>query len=428
MRKVLVFSLLLVAGLIGSQVLPALMGSSFGTASFILKLLTMLFLSFIMIHVGYEFEIDKSNLRQYVWDYAIAATAAAFPWIFVMLYFIYGISPPDQWSSGDLWRESALAGRFASPTSAGILFSMLAAAGLGLTWVFNKARILAIFDDLDTILLMIPLKIMMIGVRWQLMVIVVVMFGLLYLAWKYLKRWQIPNTWPWVLTYAAIITAACEAVYLGSKWLEPVVPVHLEVLLPAFVLGCIMAHKPGMDKPDDEALEGHQEGPDSPEEQRVSTIISACFMVLVGLSMPSLTDVNASKAAPATVMPADITAAPIAAIAEQPADSWQVIAFHVMVVTIISNLGKMFPLFCYRREAHWRERLALSIGMFPRGEVGAGVLVISLSYGIGGTILSVAMLSLALNLVLTGLFILAVKYLIATTPARAGSINGVRQV
>ncbi len=50
--------------------------------------------------------------------------------------------------------------------------------------------------------------------------------------------------------------------------------------------------------------------------------------------------------------------------------------------------------------------------MFPRGKVGAGVLVISLSYGIGGSMITVAMLSLALNLLLTGAFIVVVKRLI----------------
>jgi Kef-type K+ transport system membrane component KefB len=89
---------------------------------------------------------------------------------------------------------------------------------------------------------------------------------------------------------------------------------------------------------------------------------------------------------------------------------------HVLLITILSNLGKMFPAFCYRREAHWRHRLAVAIGMWPRGEVGAGVLVLSLSYGIGGPIVTVAMLSLALNLALTGVFIIVVKKLIAGTP------------
>jgi hypothetical protein len=34
-----------------------------------------------MIHVGYEFEIDRSRLRSYAVDYGVAATAAAVPWI-----------------------------------------------------------------------------------------------------------------------------------------------------------------------------------------------------------------------------------------------------------------------------------------------------------------------------------------------------------
>ena len=50
--------------------------------------------------------------------------------------------------------------------------------------------------------------------------------------------------------------------------------------------------------------------------------------------------------------------------------------------------------------------------MWPRGEVGAGVLVISIGYGIGGPIVTVAMLSLAFNLFLTGVFILIVRKLL----------------
>ena len=78
------------------------------------------------------------------------------------------------------------------------------------------------------------------------------------------------------------------------------------------------------------------------------------------------------------------------------------IVFHVIMISIVSNIGKMFPLFCYRNEATVKERLALSIGMWPRGEVGAGVLMISIGYGFGGPIVTISMLSLALNLVLTG--------------------------
>jgi Kef-type K+ transport system membrane component KefB len=103
---------------------------------------------------------------------------------------------------------------------------------------------------------------------------------------------------------------------------------------------------------------------------------------------------------------------------------WGLIALHVLIVTLLSNLGKMFPAFCYRREADWRERLAVAVAMFPRGEVGAGVLVISLSYGIGGPMITVAMLSLALNLLLTGVFIIVVQRLLRAAEEAKQSATG----
>ncbi|MFO1462961.1 MAG: sodium:proton antiporter [bacterium] len=392
MKKVLIFSILLLLGLAGSQVLPGfLTPAQLPTYQAGVKLLTMFCLGFIMIHVGYEFEIDKARVGQYGKDYLIAATAAGFPWIFCALYFVLVMNPSSLWGDWTTWKESLLSSRFAAPTSAGILFSMLAAAGLSATWVYRKARILAIFDDLDTVLLMIPLKMMMVGLRWQLAVIVVIMAVLLYLAWRFLHRWRLPVAWPFVALYAALVTGACEALYLISLRIDDVVPIHIEVLLPAFVLGCILARPPGAQPHADDAREGHQEGPETPGEQRVSTLISALFMVLVGLSMPAVAELVGSGTWP----------------------GWGNVMLHVLVVTLLANLGKMFPLFCYRQEVDWRQRLALCIGMWPRGEVGAGVLVVSLSYGIGGAPIAVAMLSLALNLVLTGIFIVFVKRLLA---------------
>jgi Kef-type K+ transport system membrane component KefB len=350
-----------------------------GAGAAAIKLGTMFCLAFIMIHVGYEFEIDKTRPGQYAWDYLVAGTAAAFPWVFCAAYFVYVLGTAS-------WEDALLLARFASPTSAGVLFSMLAAAGLAATWVFRKARVLAIFDDLDTILLMIPLKMMMVGMKWQLAVIVLAIVALLWLAWRYLHAVRLPVSWPWVMLYAGILTGICEAIYLSSKLVDEMVPVHLEVLLPAFVLGCMLARPAEHDPHVDDAREGHQEGPESPSEQRVATIVSAFFMVLVGLSMPAI---------------------------PREGITWEVLLLHVLLVTVLSNAGKMFPTFCYRREATLRERLALSIGMFPRGEVGAGVLVVSLSYDLGGVALTVAVFSLALNLVLTGVFIAAVKRLVA---------------
>jgi Kef-type K+ transport system membrane component KefB len=423
MKQVLLFSLLLISGLIMSQFMPLWFDEYYGWIKHIIRIITMIGLSFIMIRVGYEFDIDKSNLKQYGWDYVVAMTAAAFPWIFVTLYFIYVMLPPELWQIWDAWKESLLAARFAAPTSAGVLFSMLAAAGLGATWVFHKARILAIFDDLDTVLLMIPLKAMMVGLVWQLGAIFAVIIVLLWAAWVWLHRWRIPLTWGWILLYAFIITLGSEFIYFFSKNIDDTMGIHIEVLLPAFVLGCLMA------RPTDQSEQVdvmHQ-----PQQKRAALLISALFMVFVGLSMPSLLSPNTLD-----VMETPYTDNNIpqyaqlqedsgvledggSLLAQQPFPGWDWIAFHVLMLTIISNLGKMFPAFCYRREAHWKERLALAIGMWPRGEVGAGVLVVSLSYGIGGPILTVAMLSLALNLLLTGVFIMMVKKLLSDPATKA---------
>lgn len=182
MKKVAVYSLLLIVGLVGSQVLPSLAGESAPALGEVVSLLTLVGLAFIMIHVGYEFELDKSNLRSYGWDYVVAMTAAAFPWIFVALYFMFVMLPREVWTSPQAWSEVLLAARFAAPTSAGVLFSMLAAAGLSATWLFQKARVLAIFDDLDTVLLMIPLTMLIVGFAPQMVLIVVVMAAQLWLA------------------------------------------------------------------------------------------------------------------------------------------------------------------------------------------------------------------------------------------------------
>jgi len=433
MRKVVIFSGLLILGLVVSQTLPALVGEGYGFVAHVVKFLTMVGLGYIMIHVGYEFEIDRSNLRQYGWDYVVAATAASFPWLFCAVYFIYVMSPYEVWGIWDTWKDALLASRFAAPTSAGVLFSMLAAAGLAGTWMYRKARILAVFDDLDTVLLMIPLKMMIVGFRWQLGLVVLIMVVQLWFAWKYLHLLRIPMTWRWVLVYAFVIAGVCEAIYFISRLMDEVVPIHIEVLLPAFVLGCMSAKQSWDGGDNASSVGGHEEDIlETPSEKRVSTLVSGLFMVLVGLSLPPLTGLAGSDEQVAQADEAAVRAylieendnetdsdleqppeeVPEEAVVPEGGLAWRIIIVHVLLITIISNLGKMFPVFCYRKEVDVRERLAVAIAMFPRGEVGAGVLVISLSYGIGGPMIIVAMFSLALNLLCTGLFIVVVKELI----------------
>src|SRR6266481_2323122 len=54
------------------------------------------------------------------------------------------------------------------------------------------------------------------------------------------------------------------------------------------------------------------------------------------------------------------------------------VILHVILITLLSNIGKCVPLAAYTTAATARERLALCVGMFPRGEVGIGVLLVSL--------------------------------------------------
>ncbi|MDW8223847.1 MAG: hypothetical protein RMJ82_12950 [Gemmatales bacterium] len=434
MKQVLWYSVLLVVGLLGSQGLPTWTGSLYYVLNDGIRVLSMVCLSFIMIRVGYEFDLDKTNLRQYAWDYVVAFTAASFPWLFVAVYFVYVMLPADLWHYWGAWKETLLAARFAAPTSAGVLFAMLLASGLGATWLFRKARILAIFDDLDTVLLMIPLKMLIVGWAWQLGLAIFVMAAFVIIAYVFLHRIPLPISWPWVLTYACLITAFSEVIYQYSKLVDPTVPMHIEVLLPAFVLGCIIAY-PESEKHHSEVTGGHHPEIETPQEKLVAMAISGFFMVLVGLSMPVIIvappadlEKHGSSVVAETLQPAGAPAAlaEVARIGQetsvgrvtssQPPLGWSAIVMHVIAVTVLANLGKMFPALCYRREAHWRERLAVAIGMWPRGEVGAGVLVISMSYGIGGPIVTVALLSLALNLLLTGFYIYLVKRLTRDLP------------
>lgn len=382
MKKVISFSLMLMIGLVLSQMLPAQLGEYEGLFREGIGILLGVCLAFIMINVGREFEIDKQNVRGYAKDYFVAMFAAAVPWLLIALYYIFVLLPSDMWGEGEVWKETLLLSRFAAPTSAGILFAMLAALNLQKSWIYQKIQVLAIFDDLDTILLMIPLQVAMIGLKWQMGAVLFVVCLLLWLGWKYMSRLNLPQGWKSILSYAVLTYGLTLVVYvLTEHFFGAEGSIHIEVLLPAFVFGMIIKNR-------------HVGGK---QEERVSTAISLLFMLLVGMSMPLIDSGNAANEASSI----------IGAIPMMP---WGELTIHVVLVSLISNIGKLVPMFFYRDHS-LTERLALSVGMFTRGEVGAGVIFIALGYNIGGPILLISVLTLVLNLILTIGFVYIVKYL-----------------
>ena len=386
MKKVLSFSVLLIIGLLLSQMLPGVMSAeAYGSLSEAVTVLLGTCLAFIMINVGREFEVDKSNVKSYAKDYVVAMLAAAAPWILIAVYYIFFLLPSEFWTSGDAWKETLLLSRFAAPTSAGILFSMLAALGLQQRWIYRKIQVLAIFDDLDTILLMIPLQIAMIGMRWQMGVILFLVVGLLWFGWRKMSTYNLPQQWWMIFVYAILVFGITHIIYIVTKHnLGAENALHIEVLLPAFVLGMVIRRN-------------HHE---SKGDERATTAISLLFMLLVGMSMPNIS--ASAQTAGGSIM------------AAQPMLPWGTIALHVLVVSVLSNVGKLVPMLFYRNHS-LKERLALSIGMFTRGEVGAGVIFIALGYNIGGSALLISVLTLVVNLVLTGGFVLIVKRLAINT-------------
>lgn len=376
---------MLIVGLVLSQTLPGVMGDSYAGLSDAVYILLGCCLAFIMINVGREFELDKSNVGSYVKDYCVAMLAAAAPWLLIAVYYIFFLLPPEFWGSGAAWKETLLLSRFAAPTSAGILFSMLAALGLQQRWIYRKIQVLAIFDDLDTILLMIPLQIVMIGLHWQMGVILFVVVGLLYFGWKKMSCFKMRQEWWAIMIYAVLVFGLTHVIYVVTEhFFGHDDALHIEVLLPAFVLGMVIK----------------REHCESKNDERITTAISLFFMLLVGMSMPQIS--------------ASVNSAGQSIMASQPMPSWGVIALHVLAVSVLSNVGKLVPMLFYRNHSI-KERLALSIGMFTRGEVGAGVIFIALGYNIGGAALLISVLTLVLNLILTGGFVLIVKRLAINT-------------
>jgi hypothetical protein len=239
------------------------------------------------------------------------------------------------------------------------------AAGLATTWLFKKVRILAIFDDLDTVLFMVPLQMIYIGLEPQIIFILITTVLLLIIAYRYLHRVPLPTSKLCIFMYALILTSSVEL-------LKAVDVLDLEILLPAFALGCIIKAP-------------HKNTNKEVFSARFDTSLKFIYMFLVGCSLAKISFNHTS---------------------------WAVVALHVIILTTLANLGKLFPMFCYKKEVGLRERTALSIAMWPRGEVGAGILMISTQYQLPPIALELAGLSLTLNLALSGLFIYMVIWLL----------------
>jgi hypothetical protein len=146
----------------------------------------------------------------------------------------------------------------------------------------------------------------------------------------------------------------------------------------------------------------------SKADDRAASFISLLFMLLVGMSMP-LIHMEETPMQTGSV------------IATLPMLSWGSIALHVVMVSLLSNIGKLTPMLFYR-DRSLKERLALSVGIFTRDEVGAGVIFIALGYHIGGPILLISVLTLVFNLILTGGFVLIVKRLALSAESSVRSI------
>lgn len=123
---------------------------------------------------------------------------------------------------------------------------------------------------------MVPLQMMIIGWAWQFGFVAVFIIGLLAIGYVWLHGVRLPVSWPWVLGYAPGIALASEMSQAASRLIDEAVPIHIEVLLPAFVLGCVIKPPPGSDPHSDDAREGHQEGPEIPPNRRSARSFRPC--------------------------------------------------------------------------------------------------------------------------------------------------------
>jgi len=373
---------------------------------FYLRLPAGIALSYIIVHVGLDFEIVRWRLPTYALDYFVATTAAVIPLFMIFGYLKYVVGshslPPMWFVEQPLGvSQGLLLSVFSAPTSAGMLISMMEAADLKATWLFKKASMLAILDDIDSLVFIAFMRILAIGSGYDLRHFgpVIVTVGLLTIAWFNMHKFVIPHSWPWVLMYAFIIgTALWLLEGLTREYPNCTYIFVIAVLIPSFTLGCI-TYDPKMETSQsykhieieltEEFIE-RQEYIDS-HAPCMETFMGCAFMFFVGLSMPGLTALHGMT----------VTA----------------VIFHVTAINLLMLLGKLVICLFYASETNKTDRYALGLAMCPRGEIGASVIIITiqtLSGRINAAYLGIVVLSVIMNLVLSCGLIVYVKKLAST--------------
>lgn len=347
MVQVYVLSGALILGIALAQMI------NLGSSSSVILFLVDVLLGYIMIQVGQSFILKKRAWKKHLTDYSVAMLAATVPWLlcFAFFYLMFGN-----------WKQMLILSRFAAPTSSGILFAMLIAAGLKRTWFYEKIKDLAIFDDLDTIILLIPLQFLFRGTLFTLTSVVVITTLLMLLACRYMHKLALRVSLVYMLIYSLILVVV---LYL----LQYLLHVELEILLPGFILGMLLV-----------IPKYFQEN-----KKRTELVLKVLFMFFVGILFPKL---------------------------HFEQFTFKEFVFDVVVVFILSNLGKCVAFFAYSKQASVKERLALSIGLFPRGELSLGIIALCIELGLHPKAIALAGFSLALNLCFKGVFVQSVVWLL----------------
>jgi len=181
------------------------------------------------------------------------------------------------------------------------------------------------------------------------------------------------------MIYSAIIVAVSEGISLGSKAIDEAAPSRLKCCCwRSFWDACWRVRRRQCWR----VCQQHAQTTTSQSPARTGLDnCVACFMHCGFVDAAACWAPHAAVQQAADSQFTTGNSSEILAAGQFP--GWGMIAVHVMVITLLSNIGKCFRALLPER-SHPEGAARTSIGMFPRGEVGAGMLVLSLSYGIAG--------------------------------------------